>query len=305
MAKAEDGVRVSVWLTERDARRGGRGGGTGGTGGSGGTGGTVGTGGGGGSGPRPPHLDRDRITEVTVRLLDAEGLGGFSMRRLAAELRVTAMSVYWYVDTKDDLLELALDAVHGELDLPDANAPDADWRAQLRALATQYRGLLVRHPWLSPLAGRRYLNIGPRSLAFSRQVRGVMRRADAGVRRVDGPRPRRGQLGAALPGQRQGAEFGPAARGDDHAAGLGHVPDRRDDHGVRPGRQRGRIPHRALPVRLDPQHLRAGSVHHRDDRVRHGPPVPRTDPRGQSHPVLPTRSCATAVRRVIRRGGRG
>ena len=59
---------------------------------------------------------------MTVRLLDAEGLAKFSMRRLAAELNVTAMSVYWYVDTKDDLLELALDAAFGELNLPDPEA---------------------------------------------------------------------------------------------------------------------------------------------------------------------------------------
>ncbi|GGR75450.1 TetR family transcriptional regulator [Streptomyces humidus] len=148
---AKDAARHSVWLQGR-ARRRGRGGG------------------------QPSGLDRDRITEVTVRLLDAEGLAKFSMRRLAAELNVTAMSVYWYVDTKDDLLELALDTAFGELeDLPDPHDEDADWREQIRALATSYRGLLVRHPWLSPLAGR-YLNIGPNSLRFSRAVQQVVLR---------------------------------------------------------------------------------------------------------------------------------
>src|SRR5690606_26001370 len=85
MARAAQGsgraARPSVWLAGREPRRSGRGGG------------------------QPSGLDRERITEVTVRLLDAEGLARFSMRRLAAELNVTAMSVYWYVDTKDDLLE--------------------------------------------------------------------------------------------------------------------------------------------------------------------------------------------------------
>ncbi|MCQ9135307.1 MULTISPECIES: TetR/AcrR family transcriptional regulator [Streptomyces] len=148
---AKDAARHSVWLEGRSRRRG-RGGG------------------------QPSGLDRDRITEVTVRLLDAEGLAKFSMRRLAAELNVTAMSVYWYVDTKDDLLELALDTVFGELeDLPDPGDDDADWREQIRALATAYRGLLVRHPWLSPLVGR-YLNIGPNSLRFSRTVQQVVLR---------------------------------------------------------------------------------------------------------------------------------
>lgn len=124
---AERAARTSVWL-EGKVRRGGRGG-------------------------QPSGLDRERITEVTVRLLDAEGLAKFSMRRLAAELNVTAMSVYWYVDTKDDLLELALDAAFGELTLPDPDG-DEDWRDQLRALAREYRTLLVRHPgcrrWPAP-----------------------------------------------------------------------------------------------------------------------------------------------------------
>ncbi|MEU5040852.1 TetR/AcrR family transcriptional regulator [Streptomyces griseorubiginosus] len=124
---------------------------------------------------QPSGLDRERITEATVRLLDTDGLAKFSMRRLATELNVTAMSVYWYVDTKDDLLELALDAAFGGLDLPDPEA-DEDWREQLRTIAREYRGLLVRHPWVSPLAGT-FLNIGPNSLALSRIVHRVIRKS--------------------------------------------------------------------------------------------------------------------------------
>ncbi len=157
MGKAAE--RASVWLEGR-TRRSRKGGG------------------------EPSGLDRARITEVTVRLLDAEGLAKFSMRRLAAELNVTAMSVYWYVDTKDDLLELALDSVYGELRLPDPDA-DEDWRDQLRTLAREYRALLVRHPWTSPLAGT-YLNIGPNSLAFSRVVQRVIRRTGLPAHGVTG-----------------------------------------------------------------------------------------------------------------------
>ncbi|MEV5437287.1 TetR/AcrR family transcriptional regulator [Streptomyces sp. NPDC052682] len=158
MAEAAQGaVGGSVWL-KGTARRGGRGGG------------------------QPSGLDRDRITEAAVRLLDADGLAKFSMRRLAAELDVTAMSVYWYVDTKDDLLELALDAVTGEMRLPDPDA-DEDWRDQVRALAREYRALLVRHPWVSPLVGT-FLNIGPNNLAFSRTVQRVIRRTGLPVRRL-------------------------------------------------------------------------------------------------------------------------
>ncbi|MET9493886.1 TetR/AcrR family transcriptional regulator [Streptomyces sp. NPDC006552] len=123
---------------------------------------------------QPSGLDRERITEASVRLLDAEGLAKFSMRRLAAELGVTAMSVYWYVDTKDDLLELALDRVFAELAVPAPEAVDAgDWRVHLRDLAASYRAVIVRHPWISPQMGN-YLNIGPNSLSFSRAVQRVV-----------------------------------------------------------------------------------------------------------------------------------
>ncbi|GGS59229.1 TetR family transcriptional regulator [Streptomyces cinerochromogenes] len=139
----------------------------------------------GGRSGQPSGLDRERITEASVRLLDADGLAKFSMRRLAAELNVTAMSLYWYVDTKDDLLELALDAAFAELRLPDPENADEDWREQLRTLATEYRQLLFRHPWLSPLAGR-FLNIGPNALAFSRVVQRVVRRAGLPAHGVTG-----------------------------------------------------------------------------------------------------------------------
>ncbi|MEU3732935.1 TetR/AcrR family transcriptional regulator [Streptomyces sp. NPDC033538] len=164
MAKeGRQGPRASVWLAD-EGRRGGRRGGQ--------------------PSGHPSGLDRERITEATVRLLDAEGLAKFSMRRLAAELDVTAMSVYWYVDTKDELLELAVDAVFGELRHPDPEA-GGDWRGQLRTLARENRTLLVRHPWLSQLTGT-YLNIGPHSLAFSRAVQRVMRRSGLPTHRLTG-----------------------------------------------------------------------------------------------------------------------
>ncbi|MGI5426939.1 TetR/AcrR family transcriptional regulator [Streptomyces sp. CA-179760] len=157
MAKAADKAgRSSVWLDGKAHRR--RGGG------------------------QPSGLDRARIIEVTVRLLDAEGLAKFSMRRLAGELNVTAMSVYWYVDTKDDLLELALDEAMGEMRLPEAEA-DEGWRDQVRALAREYRSLLVRHPWVSQLVGT-YLNIGPNNVAFSGAVQRVIRRTGLPANRL-------------------------------------------------------------------------------------------------------------------------
>ncbi|MEV1047726.1 TetR/AcrR family transcriptional regulator [Streptomyces sp. NPDC049916] len=130
----------------------------------------------------PAGLDRDRITEASVRLLDAEGLAKFSMRRLAAELDVTAMSLYWYVDTKDDLLELALDAVYAEVAPP---PEDADWQVRLREFARSYRELIVRHIWISPLAGT-FLNIGPNAMLFAYAVQDIVRATGLPLERQTG-----------------------------------------------------------------------------------------------------------------------
>ncbi|MFJ6480647.1 MULTISPECIES: TetR/AcrR family transcriptional regulator [unclassified Streptomyces] len=120
----------------------------------------------------PSGLDRDRITAATVRLLDADGLARFSMRRLAAGLGVTAMSLYWYVDTKQDLLELALDRAFGELRSPTAATEGAaaegggtGWPGQLQALARGYRRVLADHTWVAPLTAA-FPNIGPHARAF-------------------------------------------------------------------------------------------------------------------------------------------
>ncbi|MFJ2771657.1 TetR/AcrR family transcriptional regulator [Streptomyces sp. NPDC087300] len=160
-ARTKGQARTSVWLQEKAPRGRGR------------------------KGDQPNGLDRDRITETTIRLLDAEGLAKFSMRRLAGELNVTAMSVYWYVDTKDDLLELALDSACGEMALPDTESAPEAWREQLRELAAEYRALLFRHPWVSPLVGQ-FLNIGPNWLAFALAVQRSVRNTGLPAHRHNG-----------------------------------------------------------------------------------------------------------------------
>jgi AcrR family transcriptional regulator len=126
-------------------------------------------------GTAPAGLNRDRIVRAAVALLDADGVQAFSMRRLATALEVTAMSVYWYVDTKDDLLELALDEVLGELRIPPFGADD-DWRAHLRTLAHQYRRCFQNHPWAAQLATQ-FLAVGPNALFFSTSAIGAMTRS--------------------------------------------------------------------------------------------------------------------------------
>lgn len=113
--------------------------------------------------PRDRRLEREQIVGVAVAILDAEGHQGLSMRRVAAELGVTAGALYWYVANKNEMLELALDAVLGEVQVPD---PGMDWRAALAALAHSHRRMLLRHPWvLTDLSTQP--NLGPNALALT------------------------------------------------------------------------------------------------------------------------------------------
>ena len=69
--------------------------------------------------PARETLSRDQIVKATMELLDTEGLSGLSMRKLAARLDSGATSLYWHVQTKDDLLDLVIDEVYGEIDVPE------------------------------------------------------------------------------------------------------------------------------------------------------------------------------------------
>jgi AcrR family transcriptional regulator len=94
------------------------------------------------------------------------------MRRLATELGVTPMSVYWYVDNKADLLELALDEALGEMRIPPLTE-DTHWRDHLLAMALEYRAFYQRHLWAVRVAGD-VLPLGPNALFFSTSALGAI-----------------------------------------------------------------------------------------------------------------------------------
>src|SRR5215475_10267794 len=82
-----------------------------------------------------PQLSRDLIVETAIRLLDADGLDGVSMRRVADELGTGPASLYAHVANKEELLDLVLDRVLAEVELPE---PDpARWQEQLREIGRQ------------------------------------------------------------------------------------------------------------------------------------------------------------------------
>jgi AcrR family transcriptional regulator len=99
-------------------------------------------------------LNRERIHQGALRIVDAEGLDGLSMRRLAAELGVRAPSLYGHVASKDDLLHSVANEV---MDQVDVSAFDSgDWQQGLKVWARSYRAALARHPNLVP-----FLAYGP------------------------------------------------------------------------------------------------------------------------------------------------
>ena len=113
-----------------------------------------------GRGPVPEH-DRARIAAAAVALADADGLGAVSMRKIATALGTGPASLYRYVDSRDELLELMADAAAGELDL--TRPLSGDWQADLVALAHQLHGIYRRHPWLLDLVPG-HVGPGPRAV---------------------------------------------------------------------------------------------------------------------------------------------
>ena len=115
-------------------------------------------------------LDVDRIVAAAVALADAEGLAALSMRRVAAELGVAAMTLYTHVPGKGELVDLMLDSVLGELYRAE---PAGDWRARLTAVARANWDLFVRHPWALHVATGRP-PLGPNLMAkYERELRAV------------------------------------------------------------------------------------------------------------------------------------
>jgi AcrR family transcriptional regulator len=93
-------------------------------------------------------LSRERVLRAAVTLADEGGIDALSMRRLAKELGVEAMSLYNHVANKDDILDGIVDIAMGEIEIP---SDDTDWKASIRQSAISAYEALVRHPWACSL----------------------------------------------------------------------------------------------------------------------------------------------------------
>jgi AcrR family transcriptional regulator len=118
-------------------------------------------------------LNRERVLRAAVALADQCGFESVTMRKLAKELGVEAMSLYNHVGSKDDLLDGMVDLVFAEIEPPPAGV---DWKAAMRKRALSTRAALARHRWAIGLMEGR-TNHGPANLRLHDAVLGCLRAA--------------------------------------------------------------------------------------------------------------------------------
>lgn len=93
---------------------------------------------------RAPRLTREKIAAVALAIADTDGFDAVSMRRVAHELNVGTMSLYYYVKTKNELIAVMDDALMAEALLP--SLPKG-WKRAIVEIAKRTHALLIRHPW--------------------------------------------------------------------------------------------------------------------------------------------------------------
>ncbi len=90
-------------------------------------------------------LSRERVLQAALELADARGFGAISMRNVAKQLGVEAMSLYNHVANKEDIVDGLVDIVFSEIEV--ATPGSVDWRTAMRQRAVSVRAALNRHRW--------------------------------------------------------------------------------------------------------------------------------------------------------------
>jgi AcrR family transcriptional regulator len=123
---------------------------------------------------KSPTLSREQIVRTAMELLDAEGVDALSMRRLGARLGSGATSIYWHVAHKEELLELVMDEVYGEVPLPDPEV--VGWQDAVTVFAYGLRDALFKHSWAVSLISTKP-SLGPNAMRLSTRMTAAFERA--------------------------------------------------------------------------------------------------------------------------------
>jgi len=115
-------------------------------------------------------LSREQIVSEALRLLDSDGIDALSMRKLGTRLGAGATSLYRHVANKDELIELAVDEIYGEVELPSSHNP-SNWRAHTAHCARSLRRTILGHPWIASVFGEMGMShLGPNSMRLSESL---------------------------------------------------------------------------------------------------------------------------------------
>lgn len=96
-------------------------------------------------------LSRERVLDAAIKLADTGGMGAVTMRKLAQELGVEAMSLYYHVANKDQVLDGMVEQIVGEINSAvkalDPASNGEDWKRAMRRRILAAREILLQHPW--------------------------------------------------------------------------------------------------------------------------------------------------------------
>jgi AcrR family transcriptional regulator len=124
--------------------------------------------------PARAPLTREAVVDAALRVLAREGTEGLSMRRVAEELGTGPASLYWHVAGKDELINLLVDRVAGEIEMP---PPDpARWQEQLKEWMLQARRVFQRYPGVAGLTLGR-VPVGPNLVRWNEWILALLRGA--------------------------------------------------------------------------------------------------------------------------------
>jgi AcrR family transcriptional regulator len=124
--------------------------------------------------PTRAPLTQDAIVDAALRVLEREGAEKLSMRRVAEELGSGTASLYWHVGSKDELINLLVDVVMGEIDVPE---PDSEhWQEQLKDCMLKTRQVFKRYPGVAGLTLGR-IPVGPNFVRRAEWLLGLLRGA--------------------------------------------------------------------------------------------------------------------------------
>ena len=126
--------------------------------------------------PRVP-LNKERVFHAAIAVADSGGIGSLTMRKLAEELGVEAMSLYYHVANKEAVLDGVVDAIVAEIEsaLGGFDIPtDTDWKTSLRRRILTAREVMLRHRW-APAVIETRTTMTPTMMRYFDTLLGILR----------------------------------------------------------------------------------------------------------------------------------